>query len=155
MNRGNYSAGKRQRDADKAQRKLEKAERRALKRERGPGTEEFTSLESIVGNLPSSEEALRDMELRNSGSRATATLPCRLFVGGLSFDTREHTLRSAFEQHGPVADAVIVQDRSTGNSRGFGFVTMANRKDATKAIAALNGSDLDGRSLVVKVATER
>lgn len=155
MNRGNYSAGKRQRDADKAQRKREKAERRALKRERGPSPEEITTMEAVVGNLPSSEQALRDMELRNSASRAAATLPCRLYVGGLSFDTQTDTLRAAFEEHGPVADAVILQDRATGRSRGFGFVTMANRKDATKAIAALDGTQLDGRSLVVKVATER
>jgi RNA recognition motif-containing protein len=155
VSRGNYSQGKRQRDADKAQRKREKAERRALKREQGPVPEEFTTMEAVVGNLPSSEEALRNMEMRSSGSRAAATLPCRLFVGGLSFDTREETLRSAFEKHGPVAEAVIVQDRSTGQSRGFGFVTMANHKDANKAIAALDGAELDGRSLVVNVAIGR
>jgi RNA recognition motif-containing protein len=155
VSRGNYSAGKRQRDADKAQRKRDKAERRALKRERGPAPEEFTTMEAVVGNLPSSEQALRNMAMRQAAPRAAATLPCRLFVGGLSFETRDDTLRSAFEQHGPVADAVVMQDRSTGKSRGFGFVTMANRKDAARAIAALDGAQLDGRSLVVKVATER
>lgn len=155
MNRGNYSQDKRQRDADKAQRKREKAERRALKREQGTQPEEITTMEAVIGNMPSSEQALRNMELRNSASRAAPTLPCRLFVGGLSFDTHQDTLRAAFEEHGPVSDAVILQDRATGKSRGFGFVTMANFKDASKAIAALNGAQLDGRSLVVKVATER
>ena len=155
MSRGKYTAGKRQREADQAQRKRDKAERRALKRERGPSSDEFTTVEAVVGNLPTTEEALRNMELRNSASRAAATVPCRLFVGGLNFETQEQALRSAFEQHGAVAEAVIVQDRSTGRSRGFGFVTMASAKDAAKAIAALHGADLDGRSLVVNVATGR
>lgn len=68
------------------------------------------------------------MEQRNSRSRAAPTLPCRLYVGDLSFEARAETLRSAFEQHGQVADAVIVQDRSTGKSRGFGFVTMFQKR---------------------------
>jgi len=150
-----YSGGKRQREDEKARKKREKAERRAQKRERGRSAEEFTTAEAIVGDLPSSEQALREMEARSSGPRAAATIPCRLFVGGLSPDTDEATLRRAFEEHGPVADAVILKDRATGRSRGFGFVTMESRKDATKAIAALDGSDLDGRSLVVNVATSR
>jgi RNA recognition motif-containing protein len=155
MSRANYSAGKRERDAEKAQRLVEKAERRALKRARGPRPKEFTTLEAVVGNMPTPEQAMRRMALRDSSAREVAPLPCRLYVGGLSYDTRDETLRRAFEQHGPVAEAVIVQDRSTGKSRGFGFVTMVNRKDATKTIAALDGSDLDGRSLVVRVATDR
>jgi RNA recognition motif-containing protein len=155
VTRGNHTPEKRQPDPDKAHRKREKAERRALKREQGPQPEEITTMEAVVGNLPSSEQALRNMELRNSASRAAPTMPCRLFVGGLSFDTHEGTLRAAFEEHGPVSDAVILQDRATGKSRGFGFVTLANRKDAGKAIAALDGAQLDGRSLVVKIATER
>jgi RNA recognition motif-containing protein len=152
---GNYSAGKRERDAEKAQRLIEKAERRALKRARGPRAEEFTTLEAVVGNMPTTEQALRRMELRGASSRGVAPLPCRLYVGGLSFDTRDQALREAFEQHGPVLEAVVVQDRATGKSRGFGFVTMANRKDAPKTIEALNGSELDGRSLVVRIATDR
>ncbi|MDD9933078.1 MAG: hypothetical protein OXT09_05715 [Myxococcales bacterium] len=155
MSRGNYTEGKRQRDADKARKKRDKAQRRAMRRERGPGGEEFTTAEEITGDLPSSEEALRTMQARASAPRAAATIPCRLFVGGLSWDTSEETLRKAFEPHGPIADAVILKDRATGKSRGFGFVTMQNRKDATKAIDALNGSELDGRSLVVNVATAR
>ena len=58
-------------------------------------------------------------------------------------------------EFGVVSDAVIVADRDTGKSRGFGFVTMENRKDATKAIDALHESELDGRIIVVNVATER
>ena len=153
MSRGSFSDGKRQRDADKARKKRDKAERRALKRQRGPAPVEFTTAEEIVGNLPTPEQALRNMEARSSESRSAATIPCKLFVGGLSWDTGDETLRRAFEQHGPILEAVVVRDRSTGNSRGFGFVTMANRKDAARAMAALDGADLDGRSIVVNVAT--
>jgi RNA recognition motif-containing protein len=152
---GYYSAGKRQRDADKARKKRDKAQRRALKRERGPRAEEFTTAEALIADLPTPEQAMRNMEARSNASRSAATIPCRLFVGGLSWDTSEDVLRSTFDEHGPVADAVILKDRNTGRSRGFGFVTMANRKDATKAIAALDGAELDGRSLVVNVATGR
>ena len=56
---------------------------------------------------------------------------------------------------GEVSDAVVIEDRDTGRSRGFGFVTMADRKDASKAIDAMDGSELDGRTIVVNVATER
>ncbi|HBQ14086.1 MAG TPA: RNA-binding protein [Myxococcales bacterium] len=82
-------------------------------------------------------------------------MPARLFVGGLSYDTTAQTLKSAFEEFGEVADAVVVTDRGTGNSRGFGFVTMANRRDAPKAIDGLTDSELDGRRIFVNTATER
>ena len=55
----------------------------------------------------------------------------------------------------PVADAIVMRDRDTGKSRGFGFVTMESRKDAAKAVQTLNGAELDGSNLVVSVATER
>jgi RNA recognition motif-containing protein len=155
MSYANYSQGKRQRAADKARKKREKAERRAMKRERGPSTEEIVSAEEIVGDLPTPEQALRNMEARAAAPRGANAVPCRLFVGGLSWDTNEETLRKAFEAHGPIADAVILTDRATGKSRGFGFVTMESRKDAQKAIEAMDGAELDGRSLVVNVATAR
>ena len=126
-----------------------------MRRDRGPRQEEITTAEEIVGPLPTTEEALREMEARSQASRSAASVPCKLFVGGLSWDTDEATLRAAFEQHGAVAEAVVLKDRATGSSRGFGFVTMADRKDASKAIAALHGSELDGRTLVVNVATAR
>ena len=56
---------------------------------------------------------------------------------------------------GKVSDAAVVTDRDTGKSRGFGFVTMADRKDAAKAIDEMNGAELDGRAIVVNMATER
>ena len=71
----------------------------------------------------------------------------KLFVGGLSWNTTRETLRAAFEAYGEVTDAVVVMDRDTGRSRGFGFVTFANGEDGNKALAALNGATLDGRTI--------
>jgi cold-inducible RNA-binding protein len=75
-----------------------------------------------------------------------------IFVGNLSFATTEETLRSLFETHGPVERVTVVTDRETGQPRGFGFVEMANDGDGLKAIAAVNGKDIDGRTLTVNEA---
>jgi len=79
----------------------------------------------------------------------------RLFIGGLSWDTDDAGLRSAFEPFGDVRDAKVITDRDTGRSRGFGFVTYASGGDVSKAIEAMNGAMLDGRSLRVDQAQER
>jgi RNA recognition motif-containing protein len=79
----------------------------------------------------------------------------RLYVGNLSFDSTTETLRQAFAAFGEVTDAHVVQDRTTGQSRGFGFVTMGNASDAAKAIAEMNGAVVDGRALRVNEAEER
>ena len=81
-----------------------------------------------------------------------------IFVGNLSFGATEDSLRSLFAAYGTVSRANIVTDRDTGQPRGFGFVEMANAAEGDKAIAALNGTDLDGRTLNVNEArpkTER
>src|ERR1700694_709824 len=81
-----------------------------------------------------------------------------IFVGNLSFGTSEEAVRSLFEAHGTVDRVKIVRDRDTGQPRGFGFVEMTNDKEGTAAINALNGRDLDGRTLNVNEArpkTER
>jgi RNA recognition motif-containing protein len=75
-----------------------------------------------------------------------------IFVGNLSFGATEETLRSMFENFGPVERASIVTDRDTGRSRGFGFVEMTNAEEGGRAIAALNGSDCGGRALTVNEA---
>jgi len=152
VSRGNYSAGKRQRDADKARKKREKAERRRRKREEGPGEVPVTTAEEITGDLPSIAEAMAAMQERAAPAKP---IPLRLFVGGLSWGTTEDELRAAFGEFGTVTDAVVVKDRDTGQSRGFGFVTMEDRKDAARAMGELNDSELDGRHIVVNVATER
>jgi len=75
-----------------------------------------------------------------------------IYVGNLSFSATEATLRSLFEKHGTVERVNIVTDRETGQPRGFGFVEMSNDAEALKAIAALNGWDLEGRRLNVNEA---
>lgn len=79
----------------------------------------------------------------------------RLYVGNLSFGSTQDTLRDAFSAHGEVVDVHLVADRVTGQSRGFGFVTMASRDQAESAMQAMNGSELDGRALKVNEAEER
>jgi len=79
----------------------------------------------------------------------------KLFVGGLSWNTDDHGLRMAFEQHGEVTDAKVITDRDTGRSRGFGFVTFSEESDGTNAIEQMNGVELDGRTLNVNEAQER
>ena len=81
-----------------------------------------------------------------------------IFVGNLNFNTSEDELRQMFEAYGQVDRVSIMTDRDTGRSRGFAFVEMANAEDGEKAIAALNGSQLGGRTLNVNEArpkTER
>jgi len=75
-----------------------------------------------------------------------------LYVGNLPHSTTEAELRSIFEPHGLVGKVTLVTDRDTGRSRGFGFVEMTNASEADKAIAALNGTDLGGRSLAINEA---
>jgi cold-inducible RNA-binding protein len=76
----------------------------------------------------------------------------KLFVGSLSWDTNDEGLRNAFAPHGEVSEAIVISDRHTGRSRGFGFVTFEDDEAADKAIAALNGTQLDGRTIRVDVA---
>ena len=81
-----------------------------------------------------------------------------IFVGNLSFGVNEETVRSLFEAYGTVTRVNIVTDRDSGQPRGFGFVEMSNDAEGDKAIAALNGTDLEGRTLNVNEArpkTER
>jgi len=79
----------------------------------------------------------------------------KLFVGNLSFDTTNGELESLFAQIGPCDSAAIITDRATGRSRGFGFVEMSSSSDADRAIAELNGRELQGRTITVSEARER
>ncbi len=79
----------------------------------------------------------------------------RLFVGNLSFRTSEDDLHQLFAEFGEVLDLKIMQDRDTGRSRGFGFVTMGNADEAKKAMEALDGTELDQRTLRVNEAEQR
>jgi len=78
----------------------------------------------------------------------------KLFVGGLAWATDSEGLKNAFSQFGEVAEATVITDRDTGRSRGFGFVTF-NDTEAAKEALALNGTDLDGRTIRVDLATEK
>ncbi len=79
----------------------------------------------------------------------------RLYVGNLSFNATNDTVRAAFSAFGEPTDVHVVSDRETGQSRGFGFVTMGTAQAAQKAIAEMNGALLDGRPLKVNEAEER
>jgi len=76
----------------------------------------------------------------------------KLYVGGLSYNTTEATLRSTFEQAGTVETATIIIDKMTNRSKGFGFVEMGTDEEAKKAIEMFNGKELDGRNLTVNEA---
>src|SRR5260221_1602043 len=79
----------------------------------------------------------------------------KLFVGNLSFNTTENDLNDAFAAHGTVTETNLMMDRMSGRPRGFGFVTMSTAEEAQKAIAALNGAQLDGHALTVNIAKPR
>ncbi len=79
----------------------------------------------------------------------------KLYVGNLAFSVTENGLQDLFSEHGPVAETALVLDRATGQSRGFGFVTMATAEGAQAAIAALNGKEFQGRTLTVNEARPR
>lgn len=78
-----------------------------------------------------------------------------IFVAKLSFDTQSEDLREAFEAFGTVSSAKVIDDKETGRSRGFGFVEMDDDQEALEAIRNLDGSELDGRTIVVKKAEPR
>jgi len=78
----------------------------------------------------------------------------KLFIGGLAWHTEEATLRQKFEEFGAVEEAVVVKDRDTGRSRGFGFVRYVQEADAETAIAAMNNVEFDGRTIRVDKASD-
>src|SRR2546428_1939761 len=79
----------------------------------------------------------------------------KLYVGNLSFNTTENELQELFSQAGAVQEVTLMQDRFTGKSRGFAFVTMGSEQDAQNAISKLNGQTVEGRALTVNEARPR
>lgn len=79
----------------------------------------------------------------------------KLFVGGLSYQTDDHSLKEAFSGFGDVVEARVITDRESGRSRGFGFVNYTSEESAKEALTAMDGQELNGRSIRVSLATER
>ena len=79
----------------------------------------------------------------------------KLYVGNLSFETTENDLQDLFKQHGAVNEVHLMMDRMTGKSRGFAFVTMNDGAQANAAMSALNGREVNGRTLTVNEARPR
>ncbi len=79
----------------------------------------------------------------------------KLFVGNLPFSITEEKLKEIFEQYGEIKSLKLITDRETGKSRGFAFVEFTDKESGNKAIKEYNGTTLDGRSIVVKVANDK
>ena len=79
----------------------------------------------------------------------------KLYVGNLSFQTSDYDLEQLFGESGTVNSASIINDRETGRSRGFGFIEMSSQEEGEAAISALNGKEVNGRTLVVNEAKQR
>ena len=91
----------------------------------------------------------------STGGEQDNPLSSKLYVGNLSFDSTEADLRDLFGRHGTVESVAVITDRETGRPRGFAFVEMSEESAAKDAIRALDGSDLDGRSIRVNEAQDR
>jgi RNA recognition motif-containing protein len=96
-----------------------------------------------------------EIEICSQVSETTSIKMSKLFIGGLAWHTDENALRQKFEEFGAVEEAVVVKDRDTGRSRGFGFVRYTQEADAEAAITAMNNIEFDGRTIRVDKASER
>ncbi len=79
----------------------------------------------------------------------------KLYVGNLSYGTSEEALRESFSQYGEVVSSIVIRDRETQRSKGFGFVEMAEQSCADAAMTTLDGTELDGRKIRVNIAEDR
>jgi hypothetical protein len=147
--------GKRAREEKRDEKQREKERRRRDKRSTPSNNLPLTTAAEIVGNLRSIDDVMSELLSGVKAQRGAPTIPSKLFVGSLSDVTTSLGLRTHFQSHGEIVEAVVITDRGTGATRNFGFVTLADRKQAAGAISALNGSELDGNRIVVSVATER
>jgi hypothetical protein len=146
------SGGKRQREADRDRKKTEKQNRLRRNREQraaGGGAD----IAEAPPPLP--EVKLEDVVLGVPSRPRRGVGPTRVFVGGLSWDTTAEGLREAFGRFGAIVESMVITDRDTGRSRGFGFVSFENGREADDAIAQMNGRELDGRTLKVNRADPR
>jgi cold-inducible RNA-binding protein len=79
----------------------------------------------------------------------------KLFIGNIEWGVTEDDLKELFGKHGEIEEAIIIKDKMSGRSKGFGFITFSNEEDADKAMEELNGHELNERSLVVNEARQR
>ncbi|MGH8048300.1 MAG: RNA recognition motif domain-containing protein [Chthoniobacterales bacterium] len=115
-------------------------------------------MQSGFGHEPSCGDSNPITGIRGEDSTCktnTKIMGSKLYVGNLSFNTTESDLKSLFAAAGTVSEASLVTDRESGNSRGFGFVTMSSDAEAQAAISQFSGKDVDGRSLTVNEARPR
>ena len=157
MNRG-YTGGKRNREASRDLRKKEKEDRLRRNRDlRARGIDpDVQDSPELAENAPLPEVKLEDVVIGvASRPRRGDFGPTKLFVGGLSSDTTTEDLRASFAKFGDIVDVVVITDRATSQSRGFGFVTYSSSTVAETAIKEMNGVELDGRTLKVNRAETR
>ena len=151
-----FSGGKRNREANRDLKKRQKEDRLRRNRDlRARGVDpDLVDPMSAPAALP--EVKLEDVVIGvPSQARRTDFGPIKLFVGGLSTDTNAADLRRWFAPFGDVVDAIVVTDRGTGRSRGFGFVEMSSEQEAQSAVTTLNNAELQGRNISVSEARER
>jgi len=151
-----FSGGKRNREASRDLKKRQKEDRLRRNRDlRARGFDpDLVDPSAAPASLP--EVKLEDVVIGvPSQSRRADFGPVKLFVGGLHNDTTAADLRRWFAPFGDVVDAIVVADRGTGRSRGFGFVSFGNPTAAEAATKGLNGVDVDGQNLKVNRAEAR
>jgi RNA recognition motif-containing protein len=151
-----FSGGKRQREATRDRHKKEKEQRLAHNRAlRAQGVDPMMAdMEMSPQNLP--EVKLEDVVISvPSQERRGKNFPMKLFIGGLGNTITSESLRAAFARFGDIEDAVVIVDRATGRSRGFGFVTFTRSADAQEAIKQMDGTLLEDRTLKVNNAEGR
>jgi RNA recognition motif-containing protein len=156
-----FSGGKRNREAKRDLKKRQKEERLRRNRElRARGIDPDLS-DSMDPSAVMAGEALPEVKLEDvvigvaSRPRAVDFGPTKLFVGGLGPMTTAADLRTFFSRFGELVEAVVVSNRSTGQSRGFGFVSYRSAAAAEEAIKGMNGVELDGHPLKVNRAEPR
>ncbi len=110
---------------------------------------------SRVAVAASDTERVGPLAPRLAAKKEVSVMSNKLYVGNLSFDTNEEGLKDYFSQAGQVDSCSIIMDKFTQRSRGFGFVEMGTPEEAQEAIKALDGKELDGRSLRVNIAKPR
>lgn len=101
------------------------------------------------------EPGMKNLRYFSSTTLTHSIMSCKLFIGGLSWNTDDSSLRARFEEFGAVADAVVIRERETGRSRGFGFVTFSEESQADAAVAQMDNQEFDGRTIRVSKAQER